>query len=242
MQRRLVPFTPRTDLALSVLHPIDPLLLGEGEVTDYGFKQRSKQYNFFARPPRGATVVALHEPGASVATLRDPSVVAFLFGDATRNLLRLWYVGVNKAHPDNESGRGTRWGVYGIAPVQQGDKVRWLIPPTTKLTPRNAAAHVAGTPNPYAVECIARAVTHLRCTGAMQHPDMPCTKLFDRQYDHRHHPAVLLLYLALGFQRGMEHYDWYAERDPPLMDALARVRALMARGEAAVVPGPGKDK
>lgn len=143
---------------------------------------------------------------------------------------------MNATHPLNDSGRGTRWGVHNLESYALADgRTRWRAD-GTNVTPRIARAHVRGSPNPYAVECLVRCATHLKCPSVRQHDDMPCAKLFNAQYDQKTHPATMLIYETLGFQRapGLSHYTWHEQFMPSLSHAYTQMRERMMFGLSVV--------
>lgn len=218
MQKRLAPFVASADTRFAVLG--DAAHLGDDPdewPSTYGFKFGSMQHNFFrhAPAPRTSRVVTVLTTDRTPSTnLGDEGIVARLFGvlrkDRNRVELEIWHVSVNKTHPLNDAQGGRAWGVYGIRKkaTAHGALTRWETPEGDSLTKTTYAQHVRGSPNPYAVECLARTMSHFGCTDARQHEQMPCANLFSSQYDHRSHPSTLLIYRALNFHRapGLDHY------------------------------------
>lgn len=151
----------------------------------------------------------------------------------------MWYLGVQKGHPLNDSAHGARWGVYGLWRQMEGSKARWYNESNQKLTKRNADPYVQGSPNPYAVALL----VHVMSTSVYvrQHEAMPCANLFDTQYCHNTHPATLLIYKTLGFDRapGLDFYQW-SERDSPVALSERRMRLLMRLGLPVVSRQPSQ--
>lgn len=244
MENRLAPFTPHDSLDFVALQVRDANVDVEDLYAEYGFKFGSKQHNFLTQhyEDEERVVVLLHSalPGSPQPQhLANPSVVVRAFGTIRRNArsggneLELWHISVRKQHPLNDSARGTRWGVFGIDCAAILPRVTWRAAGGgAKLTRRNAAKHIKGTPNPYAMECLVRFAELYRCTIVAQNPEMPCAQLFDAQYCQRTHPATLLLYRALGFAKppALDHYVWSSESMKPFRDKWEEAKERMASG------------
>lgn len=203
--------------------------------THFGFKENSKQARFFTQPSaRGRIVGLLYEPvGEAPRSLVHASVVCRLFGSRDRDgSLELWHISVNPLHPLNNSERGTRWGVHNLISYNVNGKTRWTNTKGSNLTQRNARAHVRGTPNPYAIECLVRCIEDLNCPSVRQHDDMPCAQLFNTQYDQRTHPATMLIYEELRFRRtpGLSQYVWHRQFMPSLVQSYERFAQQMSVG------------
>lgn len=242
-ENRLSPFQPRQQLLFQPWSAAE-VHFHEDEATyaQFGFKPHSKQARFFTNPAGGAqrVVGVLYEPtdgGAAPRDMADPRVVSRLFGTLDRDgALELWHISVNPANALNDSQRGTRWGVHNIVSREVNGKTRWATLDGANLTQRTARAHVRGTPNPYAVECLVRCAETLRCPSVRQHDAMPCAKLFNPQYDQRTHPGTMLLYEALKFERARDlpQYVWHRSFMPGLAHSHARCVAQMAAGLSVV--------
>ena len=227
-ENRLRPFVSEHNLRVRV-RSASEMSFADDESTyeHFGFRANSKQARFFTRVGKGTenrVVGVLYEGrGEAPTSLTDPRVVCRLFGTLDRDAsLELWHISVNARNHLNDSERGRRWGIHNLVSHVEGRdaRTRWTSADTgVKLTPRNARAHVRGTPNPYAVECLVRCVEHIGCPSVRQHDDMPCAKLFDAHYDHKTHPSTLLLYEALKFTRppGLSHYVWIRAHMPSLI-------------------------
>lgn len=216
LRRRLRAFVPETTRVVvwrvqDVEHEVDDVY------AEFGFRRNRKQHNFLKSHAPNRFVALLHTSDGADPPPRhiaDPTVVARAFGEVRAGddgpWLELWYLGVRREHPLNDSKGGTRWGFYGIAPYERGAKVRWRTRRGVNLTKRNATQHVRGTPNPYATRCLVEFATWHECTLVYQNPEMPCAHLFDAEFSHKTHPATLLLFLALGFRRprDLDHYAW----------------------------------
>lgn len=123
-------------------------------------------------------------------------------------------------------------GVYNVVSHTVNGKTVWTNLEGTNLTQRNARAHVRGTPNPYAIECLVRCVEHMGCPSVRQHDAMPCAKLFSRQYDQKTHPATMLIYEALKFTQppGLSQYAWHRQFMPSLIHSYERCAQQMFFG------------
>ena len=215
----------------------------------FGFKPGSMQHNFFVKPNRKETrVVGVLAETADVVDLASPKVVAIAFGVVRRKSLEIWHVGVRKAHPANDSGKGERWGVQGIEARKRGSKTEWVHASgsdpqnpskPTKLNKRNVGKLLVGSPNPYAVVCLASLIQAAEATYASQRVDMACAHLFSSQYDHAAHPAIYLVYRALDFDfvDNQDAMDWTDARRPA-KESVSRMLALMAEGRPVVDPRP----
>ena len=233
------PFVPHGPLPFVVWRAADVEVDVRDFAAEYGFTAGSAQHNFFAAPPAGAAVVLLHtSAGAPPRHLADPAVVARAFGTVSaRGLGELWHVGVRKAHPLGAA-RG-RWGARGVVPGPPGPAGRatWVSEADgARVTPARAEAAVRGSPNPYALECLVRFGEALACATLAQNPALPCGHLFHGHYDQKADPAAMLLYRALGFQRGagLCHYAWERAAGPDLAASHAAALAKMRAGEAVV--------
>lgn len=231
------PFVP-TECRFHVWHARDVETRVDDYEREYAYKERSRQDRFFDadRAWRGTPEVAVLYTGAAAPPrhLASARVVARVFGvRETSGSFTIWHASVRKAHPLNASGRGTRWGVCNTI---RFDGRRWHGASGT-LTQRRAEAEVAGTPNPYLCECLARYGAARKCEAMGQDPEAPCAQLFSAaSSNHRSHPAVLLLYLSMGFvrARGLTHYVRF-DTSPPLAGCHARLLARMRRGLPAHV-------
>ena len=233
LQNRLQPFEPEPLLRLRIVPCSHVDFPGTADTAkEFGFTPRSKQARFFDQEGDGNVVALLYRDkgGPPPTSMTDASVVCRLFGSVDRNVLTLWHVSVNHANSLNDSDQGRRWGVYNIRRDTSGKKVRWRTSEGARITPRNAGAHIRGTPNPYAVECLVRAAERLKVDSIEQHSDMPCARLFNSEYDHRTHPATYLIYKALGFTNTMGHFVWYSSEDPSLMHSYRRTLRMMEQG------------
>lgn len=236
---RLLPFLPEWRLRF-VVRPAAEVVFAEDESTEaeFGFEPRSKQARFFDAPTRRHVVGLLYEgDGDPPRRMTDVRVVARVFGTLDRDgSLEVWHLSVRRTHRLNNSDHGRNWGVHNVASETRGSRTRWRTADSASLTPTNAEAHVRGTPNPYAVECLVRVVDELACPSVRQHDAMPCARLFDKGYDHRTHPATLLIYRALHFVRGsgVLHYAWVRGSMPSLATSHAAMRECMHYGVAAV--------
>jgi hypothetical protein len=89
--------------------------------------------------------------------------------------------------------------------------------------------------------CLSRYGAEYNVEGMHQDASMPCAKLFSSEYsrpgDQRSHPAVLLLYLSMGFVRPpqLSHYV-RSEGAPPLAALYQRLLRCMKVGIPAVAP------
>jgi hypothetical protein len=239
LTNRLSPFEPQPYLRVAVRSVGEMTFVDEDTEHEFGFKPRSKQSRFFDPPHAPKRVVGmLYVAGSGVPTsMTDPAVVCRLFGTVDRDgSLELWHISVAPSHPLNDSGKGTRWGVHNVAMDTSGAKTRWRSTDGTTLTERNAQTYVRGTPNPYAVECLVRVAEYLNCPSIRQHDQMPCAKLFHKDYDHRTHPAVMLIYEALRFARapGVGQYIWMRDTMPPLLHSYQRLVQCMFFGITVV--------
>ena len=232
---RLTSFVAEQGLRVAVVDARD--VTYDDDVTTYehfGFKENSKQARFFTQPKGARVVGMLYQPGTGVPkSMVDPSVVCRLFGSLDRDgSLELWHISVNALNPLNDSQRGTRWGFYNIVSHIVNHKTVWTSLEGSNLTQRNARAHVRGTPNPYAVECLVRCVEYLGCPSVRQHDAMPCAKLFSRQYDQKTHPSTMLIYEALKFTQapGLSQYVWHRQFMPSLIHSYERVAQQMFFG------------
>ena len=238
LRKRLAPFSvPLQGLGT---HLVPDAGLGEGDcLEEYGFDKKSKQNGFFAKKGKVKHPVVAVLAVRPATTLSDAAVVARLFGEMVRGReLVLWHVSVRRSHPLSDSDGGRRWGVYGVEPRQEGSKVRWYDERGTKVNKTNCESIVRGSPNPYAAKLIVDVATRLGVKAVRQHEAMPCSQLFDAQYSHRTHPAILLLFRSLGFRREGDAYAWSEERDLPLADNWERTRKCMSLGMPCVFPVP----
>jgi len=241
-ENRLQPFEMDTGLHLSIL-PALAVDFADDESTyaHFGFSERSKQSRFFTDLTSANRVVAIpHEGDVPPTSMVDARVVARLFGTVGRDgSLELWHLSVNASHALNDTAAGTRWGVHNLESCAAlGDRVTFwrTLTDGKRVTSRNARAHVRGTPNPYAVECLVRCVERLGCPSVRQHDGMPCAQLFHGGYDERTHPATMLLYEALKFERapGLSHYTWHADFMVPLTHSFETMRDRMRCGLSVV--------
>lgn len=204
---------------------------------EYGFGPASKQSRFFDPPHRDDRIVGLlYVPGQGVPTsLTHPSVICRLFGTIERDgSLELWHISTSPSHTYNDNQHGTRWGVHNLIRDDSGSKVRWKTLNGKNITRTTARAHVRGSPNPYAVECLVRVVERLGCPAVRQHDQMPCAKLFHTGYDHRSDPAIMLIYETLRFERPIEQYSWNREQMPSLSHSYAQMAQKMMFGLSVV--------
>ena len=232
---RLRPFDSQAGLRVKVWK-VEEVHFRDDDTTypHFGFKENSKQARFFTAPAKSGAVGLLYEPGEGApVSLDDPRVVCRLFGtlDRDRSLV-LWHISVNASNPLNDSGGGTRWGIHGLVSHTVSGRTRWTTLEGINLTPSTARAHVRGTPNPYAVECLVRCVEQLGCPSVRQHDDMPCTKLFVGQNEQRTHPSIMLLYESLKFVRspGLPQYAWHRKFMPSLIYSYQRASQQMSFG------------
>lgn len=201
-----------TDLPLHQVR-VETTSLGDGDLqSEYGFGTGSMQQNLFLRPPPNGSrnvAFALHS-GETPETLDSHSVVARMFGRVRGRDLEIWHLSVRKSHPLNDGLRGERWGVYGLRLDSVPTKARWYTADGLKLTRSNSDALVRGSPNPNAVQLLYKVMKRLGCDVARQHESSPCAQLFDSGYTHTTHPATLLIYRTLGFERlgGLDAYSW----------------------------------
>lgn len=240
LTNRLVPFEPQLYLRVAV-RPVEEIeFVDEHTEHEFGFKARSKQSRFFDPPYDKKRIVGmLYVAGNGVPTsMTDADVVCRLFGTVDRDgSLELWHISVAASHPLNDSEKGTRWGVHNIVMDTSKSLTRWRSADTNSpLTERNARTHVRGSPNPYAVECLVRVAEYLKCPNIRQHDQMPCAKLFHKDYDHRTHPAIMLIYEALRFTRapGVGQYIWMRGTMPPLLYSYQKIMQCMFFGITAV--------
>lgn len=202
---------------------------------EFGFKEHSKQARFFTQPS-GRRIVGLlynDSSGAPPRAMTDQQVVCRLFGSVDRDgSLELWHISVNSSHHLNDSKRGTRWGVHNLESRHVNGRTRWANLEGVHLTQKNARAHVRGTPNPYAVECLVRTVEFLQCPSVRQNDEMPCAKLFSSQYDQKTHPATMLIYEALKFTQppNLSQYVWHRKFMPNLVHSYTRCAQQMRFG------------
>jgi hypothetical protein len=193
-----------------------------------GIKVHSKLWNFLKTPAAGRYACLLHDAPTTSPT--SEHTVAVAFASLHGSTLVLWHVGVRKAHPLNDSRGGRRWGVYGLTK----DGNRWRSADGTRLTSRNKhlERYVFGSPNPYAMLVVCALAERFSPLAAIeQHPDMPCAQLFHPHYDHSTHPAIQLLYRALGFVRSpVGHYVWYASEQRALAESAFLCFSRMKRG------------
>lgn len=239
LQRRLEPFRPASALHFHVIRAptLDVLGVDDAEVyEEYGFKADSMQYNFFRETHKTSHFVAvLYEQtnDAPPTTMTSDNVVTRLFGSVTGSDMVIWYVGARKLHPLNDSDRGKRWGVFGIGKIAStSSNVRWQTEKGGNITKRNSEGHIRGSPNPYALRILIEVAHTFSSSFVVQNPDMPCAKLFHKDYDHSAHPATLLLYRTLGFVKppDLEHYIWNALVHPPLERSYTAALERMAAG------------
>ena len=241
LTNRLKPFRPE------LLHVTRVRVAGMGTLGDvdvyeeYGFQTKSLQTTLFKQGPKGAVAFVLESKSGTARTLSDDSVVARLFGERVGTQLVVWHLSIQKKHVLNNSQSGTRWGTYGIQPVP-GTKPRWVNSEGELLNKTNARFNVKGTPNPYAVSLLVQVGELLKCTSIRQHEAMPCAQLFDTQYSHQTHPATLLIYRSLGFDRSKEldAYVWNDHNVPSLAENWNRILYCMSIGMPAVVEGLSK--
>lgn len=253
LRDRLRPFTP--ERFVFQLHDVGAVSVptdGDELQALFGFKEDSMQHNFFAKPNKKETrVVGVLAEAKDVVDLASPKVVATAFGVVRRKSLEIWHVGVRKAHPANDSGKGARWGVQGIEARKKGSKTEWVHASGSnpdkpnkpnkpiKLNKGNVGKLLVGSPNPYAASCLASLIEAAEATYASQRVDMACAHLFSPQYDHAAHPAIYLVYRALDFDfvPNQEAMDWTDARRPP-KESVSRMLALMAEGRPVVDPRP----
>ena len=233
----LAPFTPASHLALAVV-PVAQIEFQEyaGMKAHFGFGERSLQSRFFDKPHLPQRLVGLlYVPGQGVPrALTDRRVVCRLFGEMDRGTLTLWHISASSEHPLNDNRRGTRWGVHNVARDATGFQVRWKTLSGATITPKNARAHVRGSPNPYAVECLVRVAERLACSMVRQHDQIPCAQLFHKDYDHKNDPAIMLLYETLHFKKPLGQYTWLRGNAPPLTDSHAQMLQKMQLGVPVV--------
>lgn len=216
--RRLRPFTPfaSTSYRITSLPPVEESLGADPDLeNEYGFKVGSQQHNFFrgsGKKKSSDVVYVLHSSSDPPSTLNDPRVAARIFGRVRNGDFEIWHLSANKANPCNDSKRGTRWCVYGVRVVDpSATKIRWLDTSTNKPVSRsNMEASVRGSPNPYVTLCLYLSMKDTSCVVARQNESSPCSQLFDAQYSHRTHPATLLIYRSLGFEKSpsLDGYSW----------------------------------
>ena len=242
LRDNLRPFTP--ERFVFQLHDVGAVSIpkeGAELLALFGFDAGSMQHNFFAKPNKKETrVVGVLAEAKDVVDLASPKVVATAFGVVRRKTFEIGHVGVRKAHPANESGKGERWGVQGIAARKKGNKTEWVHAASgAKLNKGNAAKLLVGSPNPYATSCLGSLIQAVEATYASQRVDMACAHLFSSQYDHAAHPAIYLVYRALDFDfiSNQDAMDWDDARRPP-KESVSRMRALMAEGRPVVDPRP----
>jgi hypothetical protein len=229
LSRNLVPFRP-----LSIYYNV--LNVADIEVTEdvfyrLGIKEKSKQANFLKSNNSNYYVVLISST-PKPTQLYDESIVAYALGSFMSGELMLWQVGIVKSHPWNDSERGKNWGVYGISKVREGNNVRWKSHDGKKLTMKNHAKYIKGTPNPYAVSAVflfAKYFPNIR--SITQNPESPCAAVFHKDYDHTTHPAIVTIYKALGFERSMVgNYVWYSDVMPTLDHSLKQMLVRMHKG------------
>jgi hypothetical protein len=242
-ENKLEPFTPEYGLRVKVLDAADiEFDFDFGDmVKHFGFKKGAMQVGFFKKSTgvKGRRVVGLlYTPGGGRIphSMLDPRVVCRLFGTLDRDgSLELWHISTNALNPLNDSLKGTRWGIHNLISHADGKKTFWTSSLKEKVTRTNAPAHVRGTPNPYAVECLVRCVEFLGCPSVRQHDAMPCTKLFSG-YDQKTHPATMLIYKALQFTRPpeLDEYSWFRGQHPSLIYSYTRMVQSMTFGLSVV--------
>ena len=232
---RLASFSAAQGLRVAVLDAQEVEYVDDNTTYEhFGFKENSKQARFFTQPATRRVVGLLYQSGSGVPkSMTDARVVCRLFGSLDRDgSLELWHISVNALNPLNDSQRGVRWGFYNVVSHTVNGKTVWTNLEGTNLTQRNARAHVRGTPNPYAIECLVRCVEHMGCPSVRQHDAMPCAKLFSRQYDQKTHPATMLIYEALKFTQppGLSQYAWHRQFMPSLIHSYERCAQQMFFG------------
>ena len=241
LRNKLQPFTPQR--FVFQLHDVGAVSVPteDAELRSlFGFGEGSMQHNFFVKPNKKETrIVGVLAEAKDVVDLASPKVVATAFGVVRRKSLEIWHVGVRKAHPVNDSGKGERWGVQGIEPRKKGSKTDWVHASGAKLNKANVGKLLVGSPNPYAASCLASLIEAAEATYASQRVDMACAHLFSSQYDHAAHPAIYLVYRALDFDfvPNQEAMDWTDARRPA-KESVSRMLALMAEGRPVVDPRP----
>lgn len=237
MRAALQPFRPNASWSVCPL-VVSNKCMGPIETlrNEYGFEENSMQYNFFSDSPtsdRRFVYVMYSKSRPPPRTMRSNGVVARVFGDVSpKGDVVIWHVSVNKRHPWNNNKRGERWGVFGIYLDESTKKARWVDERGRMVTRTNADTWVRGTPNPYAVLLLKCALVSLEARAARQHDTMPCAHLFDKQYSHKSHPAILLIFRALGFLRTKNADAYILPEDAvcSLKSATARMLLKMAKG------------
>jgi hypothetical protein len=137
----------------------------------------------------------------------DPSVAAWVFGEISNGKCELWYVGVNKFNKfvmdrlDVQT-KLPKWGPIGLDKVN-GTKVTWRSSTTkTNISNNNFTSQIIGRGNPYAVFALYKfciEAVHIGVTRIIQ-PNLPCANLFHKDYSHKNHPGIFLVYNSLSFQ------------------------------------------
>ena len=208
------------------------MVLPDGFEDRFGFKPKSKQYNFLHNPAPESIVVLLLDSATPTYDVSSKHVIACAFGTYKDYTIELWHVGVFKDHPYNDSAKGQRWGVYGISKDSSGSKVRWKHDGGKTLTAKNHEKYVFGSANPNAVATVYKMATHFPDTRIVtQHSEMPCAQLFHPNYDHSTHPAIQLLYKSLGFVKSpLGNYVWYEENMLPLSYSFQNFLQRMSDG------------
>ena len=206
----------------------------EDYVGEYGFKERSKQYNFFNAKTASRRVGILYSGDAPPPShMADARVICRVFGEMIGNNFLIWHLSTRRAHPLNDSMGGTIWGHRGL--TWDSEKKRWFHG-ETQLSKRNAERFVAGTPNPFAVQCLVKLQRHLEARNMEQYYAMPCTKLFDKNYNQKYHPSIMLIYRALGFVYVEERYVWHGT--PDMADSYRLVLEAISKRISAVTGSP----
>jgi hypothetical protein len=233
---KLEAFEPEPLLRLKILDPSAIVYPNTDDTEkEFGFKIRSKQGRFFETPNNGDIVGLLYVAGTGVPmSMTDSSVVCRLFGNVNKKVFTLWHISINNGNPLNDSNKGKRWGVHNIILDKSGAKTRWKTISGKNITPRNAGAHIRGTPNPYAAECLVRVSTRLNVTSVEQHSEMPCARLFNSEFDHRSHPATYTIYKALEFTNTMGNFVWYATENAPLEHSYLKMLQMMNHGISVI--------
>jgi hypothetical protein len=213
LQKNLKAYRPNLNLSLSRIEADESVLGTDDLEGEYGFKEGSMQHGFFLKTPQGRAkriVVVLHSGNTTPTSMNSGNVIARLFGIQRGRELEIWHLSVNKSNERNDSDGGKKWGLYGIQLDRSSAKSRWYDSQGKMLGRGNSESVVRGSPNPYAVQCLYLTIKALDSNMARQHDAMPCAQLFHSQYDHKTHPATLLIYRTLGFERvgGLDAYSW----------------------------------
>ncbi|MEC8800126.1 MAG: hypothetical protein VXX55_05155 [Planctomycetota bacterium] len=134
------------------------------------------------------------------------NAIAFAFGvvgGRGRNSI-LNIVKMGKLGTDHRCICNGRWGFdcYGNT-FQDGNKIRHRLGDNSVL---NAVGRVGGSPNPFVAYALYRLITISGTETARQAPNLPCTKLYDRNFCHALHPQTELIYQGLGFGWRDDHF------------------------------------